>query len=101
MAVDQPRHHRAAAGVDRGIHLRIGGRIEGCDFAGVDQQRFDVGLRLADVTGEELADVPDEKRGHRPLPVIPGRAEGANPESSFTFCSLVWIPGSPLRGAPE
>jgi hypothetical protein len=30
--------------------------------------------------------------------VIPGRAEGANPESR---CMCLWIPGSPLRGAPE
>jgi hypothetical protein len=34
------------------------------------------------------------------LTVIPGRAEGANPESS-TDLVCIWIPGSPLRGAPE
>jgi hypothetical protein len=33
--------------------------------------------------------------------VIPGRAAGANPESSNTFRICGWIPGSPLRGAPE
>jgi len=33
-------------------------------------------------------------------PVIPGRAEGANPESRGR-AGLNWIPGSPLRGAPE
>ena len=44
--------------------------------------------------------------------VIPGRAEGAGPESitpvlreetSVIFLQLLWlwIPGSPLRGAPE
>jgi len=32
--------------------------------------------------------------------VIPGRAKGASPESITTELSL-WIPGSPLRGAPE
>jgi hypothetical protein len=35
------------------------------------------------------------------LAVIPGRAEGASPESSRQFRALFWIPGSPLRGAPE
>ena len=33
----------------------------------------------------------------RPIPVIPGRAEGANPESRYKFGVLVWIPGP----APE
>jgi hypothetical protein len=33
--------------------------------------------------------------------VIPGRAEGANPETRSKFCAGIWIPGSPLRGAPE
>jgi hypothetical protein len=35
--------------------------------------------------------------------VILGRAEGANPESSNDNGPHVvhWIPGSPLRGAPE
>ncbi|MFL9824865.1 hypothetical protein [Rhodoplanes sp. SY1] len=33
--------------------------------------------------------------------VIPGRAEGANPESSGKHDSLGWIPGSALRAAPE
>ena len=33
--------------------------------------------------------------------VIPGRAEGANPESRCTRRASFWIPGSPLRGAPE
>jgi hypothetical protein len=33
--------------------------------------------------------------------VIPGRTEGANPESSTKNRVCVWIPGSPLRGAPE
>ena len=94
MAVHQPRHHRAAAGVDRRIGLGIGGRIERGDFRAIDQKRFYVGLRLGDVAGKELADVPDEKRGHRPLPVIPGRAEGANPESSFTFRRHL-VPDSP------
>jgi hypothetical protein len=32
--------------------------------------------------------------------VIPGRTEGANPESRDTF-AFVWIPGSALRAAPE
>jgi len=33
--------------------------------------------------------------------VIPGRAEGANPESSRKFCVYVWIPGSPaFSGRP-
>jgi hypothetical protein len=35
------------------------------------------------------------------LTVIPGRAEGANPESRGTHKPGIWIPGSPLRGAPE
>ena len=47
------------------------------------------------------------------LSVIPGRAEGASPESITTILSMMapsrrygaspglWIPGSPLRGAPE
>jgi hypothetical protein len=33
--------------------------------------------------------------------VIPGRAEGASPESRCIFGILVWIHGSPLRGAPQ
>jgi hypothetical protein len=45
--------------------------------------------------------------------VIPGRTQrvrpkagpmtgsGANPESSTKYHICVWIPGSPLRGAPE
>jgi len=35
--------------------------------------------------------------------VIPGRAKGANPESrtDWSHFLLLWIPGSPLRGAPE
>jgi hypothetical protein len=33
--------------------------------------------------------------------VIPGRAEGANPESRRTIGGCFWIPDSPLRGAPE
>ncbi|MFL9825445.1 hypothetical protein [Rhodoplanes sp. SY1] len=33
--------------------------------------------------------------------VIPGRAEGANPESSGELHGLGWIPGSTLRVAPE
>jgi hypothetical protein len=36
-----------------------------------------------------------------PTAVIPGRTEGANPESSSKYGAGVWIPGSPLRGAPE
>jgi hypothetical protein len=37
------------------------------------------------------------------LLVIPGRAKGANPESrnKFERSPWLWIPGSPLRGAPE
>jgi hypothetical protein len=33
--------------------------------------------------------------------VIPGRAEGANLESRRKLSACFWIPGSPLRGAPE
>ncbi|WP_201160025.1 hypothetical protein [Rhodoplanes elegans] len=33
--------------------------------------------------------------------VIPGRAEGANPESSDERGIPGWIPGSALRAAPE
>jgi len=33
--------------------------------------------------------------------VIPGRAEGASPESSATGHLRFWIPGPPLRGVPE
>jgi hypothetical protein len=34
--------------------------------------------------------------------VIPGRAEGANPESSYEGLLLVWIPGSlAFASAPE
>ncbi|WP_201159471.1 hypothetical protein [Rhodoplanes elegans] len=40
--------------------------------------------------GEGFADV-----------VIPGRAEGANPESSGKLGILGWIPGSALCAAPE
>ena len=64
MAVDQARHHRAAAGVEHGVGLGIGGRIERRDACSVDQQRLHRGLRPRDVAGEELADVLDEKRGH-------------------------------------
>src|SRR6185437_5885674 len=34
-------------------------------------------------------------------PVIPGRTEGANPESRNLLRALFWIPGPPLRGVPE
>jgi hypothetical protein len=34
-------------------------------------------------------------------PVIPGRAESANPESRSTDCACVWIPGPALRTVPE
>jgi hypothetical protein len=43
-----------------------------------------------------LLQVAEKRRG-----VIPGRAEGANPESSRSHYPCFWIPGSPLRGAPE
>jgi hypothetical protein len=35
--------------------------------------------------------------------VIPGRTEGANPESRATDTEFIapWIPGSSLRNAPE
>ncbi|MDC7789483.1 hypothetical protein PQJ75_20480 [Rhodoplanes sp. TEM] len=33
--------------------------------------------------------------------VIPGRAEGANPESSSKLGILGWIPGPTLRVVPE
>jgi hypothetical protein len=33
--------------------------------------------------------------------VIPGRAEGANPESRRLLWIHLWIPGSALRAAPE
>jgi hypothetical protein len=33
--------------------------------------------------------------------VIPGRAEGANPESRREPGIWFWIPGSALRAAPE
>ena len=29
------------------------------------------------------------------------RAQRVSPESRATLCRLLWIPGSPLRGAPE
>jgi hypothetical protein len=33
--------------------------------------------------------------------VIPGRAEGANPESNVELGVRVWIPGPALRAVPE
>jgi hypothetical protein len=33
--------------------------------------------------------------------VIPGRAEGASPESRYQLGVCFWIPGSALRAAPE
>jgi hypothetical protein len=33
--------------------------------------------------------------------VIPGLAEGRNPESRREFSARYWIPGSLLRSAPE
>jgi len=33
--------------------------------------------------------------------VIPGRTEGANPESSSTLRAHFWIPGPALRAVPE
>ncbi|WP_170149613.1 hypothetical protein [Rhodoplanes roseus] len=36
-----------------------------------------------------------------PVKVIPGRAAGANPESSHTLRPRRWIPGSVLRTAPD
>jgi hypothetical protein len=33
--------------------------------------------------------------------VIPGRAEGANPESRRIHGASIWIPGPPFRGVPE
>ena len=47
MAVDQARHDGAAAGVEHGVGLGIGGRIERRDLRAVDQQRRHRGLRLA------------------------------------------------------
>jgi hypothetical protein len=38
---------------------------------------------------------------HRNTFVIPGRAEGASPESICIFGFCFWIPGSALRAAPE
>jgi hypothetical protein len=35
------------------------------------------------------------------LSVIPGRAEGANPESRNRYRISVWIPGPALRAVPE
>ncbi|MDC7786084.1 hypothetical protein PQJ75_18075 [Rhodoplanes sp. TEM] len=40
-------------------------------------------------------------RTAEPSLVIPGRAEGANPESSTALGVFGWIPGSALRVAPE
>jgi hypothetical protein len=37
----------------------------------------------------------------QPAPVIPGRAEGANPESRAKRRICFWIPGSALCAAPE
>ena len=87
MAVDEAGHDGALAGIEHGVGFGVGGRIESCDLVAVDQERRDRGLRPGDVAGEELADVLDEQRGHQPHPVIPGRAEGADPESTRT-CSL-------------
>jgi hypothetical protein len=36
-----------------------------------------------------------------PSPVIPVRAEGANPESIEAFEILLWIPDPGLRAVPE
>jgi len=33
--------------------------------------------------------------------VIPGRAEGANPESRRSVARCFWIPGPALRAVPE
>jgi hypothetical protein len=33
--------------------------------------------------------------------VIPGRTEGANPESRHQLCAAFWIPGPALRAVPE
>jgi hypothetical protein len=33
--------------------------------------------------------------------VIPGRAEGTNPESRNVFRIRIWIPGPALRAVPE
>ena len=34
------------------------------------------------------------------LPVIPGRAESANPESRNGYRACIWIPGPALSGRP-
>ena len=37
----------------------------------------------------------------QPFHVIPGHAEGVNPESRTKFPSCLWIPGPALRAVPE
>jgi hypothetical protein len=62
VAVDEARHHRAAAGVEHGVVLGVGWRVERRDRIAIDQQRRRRGLRTRDIAGKELADVLDEKR---------------------------------------
>ena len=70
MAVDEARHDGAAAGVEHGVGLGVGGRIERRDLAPSISSDVTAAWGLRDVAGEELADVLDEKRGHRDLPAL-------------------------------
>ena len=69
--------------------------------------RFDTDYLEVDLVGlrgrrdpEDSADRDQAVASYHHLSVIPGRAEGASPESSLP-CARPWIPGSALRAAPE
>ena len=112
VAVDQARHHRAAAGVEHGVGAGVGRRIERRDGAAFDQQRFHRRLRLRDVAGEELADVLDEERGHRRLRCVSrarcgAQCRAADPGPRLFTCHQNRDPASAvhrsaaLRAAPR
>jgi hypothetical protein len=73
MAIDKARHHRAVAGIEHGVGLGLGGRIERGDTPVFDQQRRHRQLRLPQVAGKKLADILDKKRAHRHPLWVKGR----------------------------
>src|SRR5262245_40258909 len=58
--------------------------------------------RFVDCPGRVIAKRSWLHRGITTEAVIPGRTEGANPESMPpNIAIMTWMPGSPLRSAPE
>jgi glutamate dehydrogenase/leucine dehydrogenase len=75
--------------------------LEKARAAGLERQRARK-PRAAEPEQRDFLAGEAADRDHRSRPLaVPGRAEGANPESRNACLASIWIPGSPLRGAPE